>query len=173
MGNRPIQQLLTRHTNQIITGNIKIHGNVLVANASGISIRQLSTKNNVFGVGLDSLLDDCGQHIAKEPIHLFGNKWINQMYVGHLVAETDFWQTGKPNGLERSTAAIATRYKLLRSGIALIDESIIMSNKFTIEQMDVTGTINGMSCTSFGKEWLLTERDQVRFLSIPINRVFL
>lgn len=92
------------------------------------------------------------------------------MYVGHLVVETDFWRTGKPDGPQRSTAAIEARYKLLRSGLALTNENIILSNAFTIEQMDVTETINGMSCTNFGQEWLLTEKDQVRFFSGPIDR---
>lgn len=90
------------------------------------------------------------------------------MYVGHLVVETDFWRTGKPDGAQRSTAAIEARYKLLRSGLAITDENIILSNAFTIEQMDVTETINGMSCTNFGQEWLLTEKDQVRFFSTPL-----
>lgn len=154
--------MLTRHTDQIITGNIKIHGNVFVANNTGVSIRHLSTTNNVFGVALDTLLDDCVQHVSKEPIHLAANKLVNQMYVGHLVVETDFWQTGQPNGPERSTAAIVALYKSLRDGITLDGESADLRNQFVIDQMDVTDTINGMPSATFGQEWLLTERDQVR-----------
>lgn len=160
---RPIERLLTRHTDQIITGNIKIHGSVFVANNTGVSIRHLSTNNSVFGVALDSLLDDAVQHIATEPIHLTANKWINQMYVGHLVVEMDFWRTDKPNGPDRSTRAIETLYRSLRGGISLKGESITLSNQFTIQQLDVTEMINGMPSANFGQEWLLTNRDQVRY----------
>lgn len=171
-GTRSIQQMLTRHTDQIITGNIKIHGNVFVTNNTGVSIRHLTTANNVFGVALDSLLDDCVQHMAKEPVHLAADKFVNQMYVGHLVVETDFWQTGQPNGPERSTAAIKTLYKSLRDGITLDGESDVLRNQFVIDQMDVTDTINGMPSATFGQEWLLIERDQVRVSRCPIPQLF-
>lgn len=116
----------------------------------------------MFGVALDSLLDDCVEHIATEPIHLTGVKWINQMYIGHLVVETDFWQTNKPDGPERSTNAIQILYESLQNGVTMDGDNIILNNQFTIDQMTVTDAINGMPAESFGLEWLLIEGDQVR-----------
>lgn len=154
-GKRSIEQLLTRNTDQIITGNITINGNVLVTNNTGISIRHLSTNNDVFGVSLDFMLADCVERIASQPPHLVATKLISHMYIGHLVVETNFWQSN------RSTAAIKTLYESLRYGITMDGDNIVLNNQFAIGQMTATETINGMASSSFGLDWLLIETDQV------------
>lgn len=152
---RTIDRLLTKNTDQLLTGNITIHGSVFVTNNTGIEINHLSTPNKIFGVNLDALLVDCVQTITTEPIHLITNKSFANIHIGQLIIEGDFWQMESTNDVEN-------RLKAIRKGI-IVNGPFIFPSNILINELILNGTINDISSRSFGTEWLLTEGKQVYY----------
>lgn len=151
-GKTLIDRLLTKNTNQTINGNVVIHGNVFISNGSALQAEHLITPKNVFGFDLDAILDDCYNY-SNESIHLTSSKWFQNVTIEELVIESDFWNVA-------STDAIVKRLDALSRGV-LINQTLDYDNQFTIDRLYVTGTINKIPSESFGREWLLSEGDQV------------
>lgn len=147
-----IDRLLTKNTNQTINGNVVIHGNVIISNGSALQANHLTTQKNVFGFDLNEILDDCYNY-SNESVHLASSKWFQNVTIEELVIETDFWKVA-------STDAIIKRLDALSRGV-LINQTLDYDNQFTIDRLYVTGTINKIPSESFGKDWLLSEGDQV------------
>lgn len=151
-GKVPIDHLLTKSTNQIINGNVKIHGNVIIANGSVLNVDHLITQNNVFGVNLTELLDD-SYNYANETVLLTSDKWFDSISIDRLIIESDFWP-------EVSTADVVKRLQTLTQGV-LFNESVAFSDQFSIDNAFVLGTINNIPNSEFGQSWLLYEGKQV------------
>lgn len=157
IGKTPIDRLLTADTFQEIKGNVTIHGNILVSNRSNVEIDNLFTNNTIFGFDLQSLLDDCYVISPNETVVVSSNKWFRNLTVDKIIVEGDFWQ------LNQSTAEIVQRLDDLRNGIRLQGNQIF-TLPMSINNLTVTDFINDIPSSSFGKNWLLLEGKQVRFL---------
>lgn len=147
-----IARILTKNSNQIINGNVVIHGNVFISNGSTLQAEHLTTQKNVFGLDLNEILDDCYSY-SNESVYLTSSKWFQKVTIRELVIENDFWKVA-------STDAIVKRLDALTRGV-LINQTLDYENQFTIDRLYVTGTINKIPSESFGREWLLSEGDQV------------
>lgn len=151
-GKNQIDRFLTKNTNQTINGNVVIHGNVFISDGSTIQAEHLMTQKNVFGLDLNEIIDDCYNY-SNDSIHLISSKWFQNVTIGELVIESDFWKVA-------STYAIVKRLDELSRGV-LINQTVDYDKQFTIDHLYVTGTINKIPSESFGREWLLSEGDQV------------
>lgn len=147
-----LDRILTKNTNQTINGNVVIHGNVIISNGSTLQANHLTTQKNVFGLDLNVILDDCYSY-SNESIHITSSKWFQNVTIGELIIETDFWKVA-------STDAIIKRLDALSRGV-LINQTLDYDNQFIIDRLYVTGTINKIPSESFGRDWLLSEGDQV------------
>lgn len=157
IGKTPIDRLLTVDTFQEIKGNVTIHGNILVSNGSNLEIDHLSTNNTIFGMDLQSLLDDSYVITPNETVVVSSNKWFRNLTVDKIIVEGDFWQ------IDQTTAEIVQRLDDLRNGIRL-QGNITFTLPMSINNLTVTDSINDIPSSSFGKNWLLLEGKQVRFL---------
>lgn len=126
-------------------------------------IRHLSTNNRVFGVALDFLLNDCVMNSNETFIEINSSKRFNELVIGHLMIESDFWRTGT------TTAVIEAFYKSLRQDILLDGVGESLRNQWIIGDVTVSENINGLPSSTFGQEWLLSETDQVCFDSLQIG----
>lgn len=122
-----------------------------------MEIDHLFTNNTIFGFDLQSLLDDCYVISPNETVVVSSNKWFRNLTVDKIIVEGDFWQ------LNQSTAEIVQRLDDLRNGIRLQGNQIF-TLPMSINNLIVTDFINDIPSSSFGKNWLLLEGKQVRFL---------
>lgn len=99
------------------------------------------------------------QQSDTKPVIMNTTKWFKYLHIGLLFVETDFWRTGN-DGIERTTQFIEERYKSLRNGIK-ITGPLSFQNEFNINDLIVSESINGISSSCFGTDWLLAESSQV------------
>lgn len=153
-GKTPIDRILTTDTDQVINGNVTIHGNISVSNC--LEIDHLITNNSVFEVDLNGLLDDCYLDVSNDDsIVVTTKKWFQNITIEELIVESDFWQMGEP------TSVIAKRVNELNNGLH-IQGPITFSSHFDIKNLTVTDSINDIPSSIFGQHWLLYEGKQVR-----------
>lgn len=154
IGKTPIDRLLTLDTEQVINANVTIHGNVSITNGSAVEINHLLTNNRIFGIDLQTLLDDCYFVSPNESIVITSPKWFANVTIDQLVVEGDFWQVGQ------TLEEIQQRLQDLETELT-ISGPITFNNQFTIKNLTVIGAINDIPSERFGKEWLLLEGAQV------------
>lgn len=148
----PIDRFLTKSTNQMINGNVTVHGTVLISNGSILEINQLITQNNVLGVDMMALFDDS---YANESAHLASHKWFENVTIDQLIVECDFWHVAP-------TDAIVNRLENYSDGVSF-NGSLNYGNQFSINELYVFGQINDIPSSDFGRLWLLLEGNQVSY----------
>lgn len=153
LGKTPMDRLLTTDTAQNITGNVTIDGDVIL-HGSIVDIDHLYTKNRIFGVDLEMLLEDSYFYSPNESIILTAEKTFENLTIGQLVIDGDFWQVGQ------STGEIVKRFQELSEGITLHGD-VTFTSSFNIKNLTVTDYINDIPCSEFGQQWLLYEGKQV------------
>lgn len=122
---------------------------------SNLEIDHLHTQNPIFGVNLQQLLDDAYFYTPNMSIVVTTEKSFDHLTIGQLVIDGgDFWQVGQ------STEEIVNRLQDLSEGIR-IDGPITFTTSFNITNLTVTDYVNGIPCTKFGQQWLLSEGKQV------------
>lgn len=153
----PIEHLLTNNTDQIISGNVIIHGNVIISNDSELIVNHLFTKNDITNIDLIGLLDDSLNH-SNKTIHIASNKQFENVIIEQMIVESDFWQV-------RTTDEIINHLQSLMEGV-VFNETTAFGNQFTINDVTVYGDINDIPNDVFGQQWLLLEGKQVICLII-------
>lgn len=157
-----MDRLLTKDTDQVITGNVRIIGNVLVSNGTGIILNRLNTKNRIFDVDLINILQD--SIISQSPtVHFVKTKSFENITIGLLIIEGHFWQYG-------TSETILEHIELLRRGL-ILDGPITFTNAFNIKELRFTDFINEVAREDFGTAWLLSETNQVTFIVLILRKV--
>lgn len=144
---------MTKNTDQEINGNVTVRGTINLA-SDDVEINHLTSDNSVFGVKLQKLLDDCYFESSNDSIIVTNNKFFNNLSIGELVVENDFWQAGL------STEEIINRFEDIRNGIR-VQGPLTFSSIFNITNLTVAGSINDISSSNFGRQWLLSRGKQV------------
>lgn len=157
VGRTAVDQLLTHSTEQVINGIATIHGNALILNGSKLHFDALSTHGRVFDMNLQALLDDCYSSSGNSTIHIESNKSFQNLTIDRLIVENDFWH------MKASTEEIRARVEVLMKSISQIGP-LTYSNRFDIDDLLVTGSINGIPAKAFGTEWLLASGKQVGYI---------
>lgn len=139
----------------MIYGNVTIHGNAFIVSNSLLHVNHLSTRSHVIGMNLDEMLDDCYTFPSNENINITSGKYFQNISIGQLVIERNFWQVA-------TTDVIENRLNVLSRDVNL-DGILSITNRFEISDLFVTDTINGIPSAAFGREWLLLEGKQVIF----------
>ncbi|XP_055320364.1 uncharacterized protein LOC129577415 [Sitodiplosis mosellana] len=153
IGKTPFDRLLTKGTDQNITGNVTIDGSIIMNN-SELEIDHLFTQNAIFGVDLKELLDDSFFYSPNDSIVLTTDKTFEHLTIGQLVVEDDdFWQVG------HTTGEITKSLEELSKGIR-IKGPVTFASTFNITNLTVTDSINDIPSSSFGQQWLLSEGKQ-------------
>lgn len=156
-GKTSVDRLLTTDTDQVIHGNVTVHGNVILSNDSKLEIDHLFTDNPIFGIDLEELLNDCHVNSPNETIVVTTNKWFKNLTIGQIIVEEgDFWQTGE------STGTIVKRLEDLKNGLR-IEGPITFTSPFDINNLTVSDSVNDIPSSSFGRQWLLYEGKQVSY----------
>lgn len=153
LGTRNLNDLVTLNTNQVLTGNVTINGNVVLTNHSDTVIEQLFMQKRIFNVNLIDVLTDSVHVDLTQPIFLKSNKRFSNITVEQFVANNNFWKLKK-------TEVIDEVLKDRRNGVFL-NGDVILRAGYEIGDVTVTDFINGIESNRFGKEWLLIEGDQV------------
>lgn len=149
-----MDQLLTHSTEQVINGIATINGNVLVSNGSALHFDALSTHGRVFDMNLQQLLDDCYSSANNATVQIGADKLFRNVTIDRLVVENDFWH------MNASTEEISARVEALQKSITQTGP-LVYSNLFHIDDLHVTGAINGIAANVYGSEWLLAAGKQV------------
>ncbi|XP_031630094.1 uncharacterized protein LOC116345133 [Contarinia nasturtii] len=152
IGKIPYDRLLTKNTDQEINGNVTIHGNIVLDDGE-VEINHLTTENSIFDVKLQQLLDDCYFQLSNESIVVTTDKFFDNLTIGELVIENDFWQA------DLSTEEIITRFEELKKGI-IVKGPLKFTSTINISNLTVTGSINDIPSAKFGKQWLLSKGKQ-------------
>lgn len=124
-------------------------------NGFDINIKHLETQNPIFDVDLSSLLHDSYHEGPNNSIVVTTEKSFENVTVGQLYVESDFWQIGK------STEEIEESLVQLIDGIQ-IEGPVNFTSQFHIKNLTVDGFVNDISSSHFGQNWLLFEGKQVR-----------
>lgn len=146
--------MLTKNTDQIISGNVSVHGSIFVINNTAIDINHLRSENHVLGVDLEDFLNDSFTFAPHETINITSNKWFQNISIGQLVVEGDFWQIATSEVIERRLNAL--------NRDVVVHDSLTLSNRFKINDLVVTDAINDVPASKFGQEWLLSNGKQVK-----------
>lgn len=153
LGGKRYADFLTK-SDQIITGNVKINGNLVIRN--NLQIKNIQTNSHYCGHDLSALIRDAFV-LSEESTEL---KQINgdKYFTGNLAFEKviilgDVFRLGQWQQIEISIDD-------LKRGVDIAG-NFIFSNEFRIQNLVIDGAINGIPSNEFGKQWLLTESDQV------------
>lgn len=153
IGKTPFDRLLTKTTEQNITGNVTIDGSIFM-NTNDFNVDHLFAQNSIFGVNLQELLDDLYFYSPNNSIVLTTDKSFEHLTIGQLVVEGDFWQ------INQSTEMIVKLLIDLIQGIK-IKGPVTFTSSFNVTNLTVTDYINNIPSSSFGQQWLLSEGKQV------------
>lgn len=134
--------------------NVKIHGNIVLANDSCVEISHLSTNNTIFGVDLVNLLADSYVYSPNETTVVTSKKYFEHVSVDQLVIESYLIQQ------DQSTEDILVNLRNLNKGIQL-KGPITFATEFHINNLTVADAINEIPSAQFGHNWLLSEGKQV------------
>lgn len=154
VGKTPLEQLLTRNTDQQIKGAVKVHGNIFVSNGTNMALNHVLLDNRIFDVNLQELLDDSYHPGPDESIQIDTDKWFHNLTVRQLTFETDFWHQNA------STEEIHARVRNALKSVTLTGPQTF-SNQFEIDELIVNSMINGIPIPELQSAWLLTSGDQV------------
>lgn len=165
IGKTPIDRILTLDTDQTINANVTIRGNILLANDSDVEINHLFSNGRILGVDLPALIEDSYVSSPDESIPITAFKQYENVTIDRLVIDDgcDFWQTGQST--EEVQKLLSDLYSDFR-----ISGPITFDQKFSIENLTVTGAINDIPSSHFGKNWLLFNGSQVSASSAIIQR---
>lgn len=127
-----------------------------------MEITHLSMNGRIFGVDVPALIDDSYIYSPNESISLSAFKQFENITIDRLVLDdgSDFWQTGQ------STAEIEKLLNDLNSDFRMAGP-ITFDSQFFIENLTVSDAINDIPSSRFGKEWLLFNTSQVKFVAQP------
>lgn len=124
-------------------------------NSTDLEIDHLFTQNRIFGVDLPKLLDDSYFRTPNTSILVTADKTFENLTIGQLIIESDFWQIGK------TTEEILQLLDDLAKPVK-IKGPITFTSTFNITNLTVTGYINDIPSWKFGQQWLLDEGKQVK-----------
>lgn len=141
-------------TDQIITGNVTITGNLIVNN---IQIENIRTTKRICSYDIGAMITDTVT--TKEDASVQSIITGEKIFRNHLTLENAQCK-GNVFGLGTMDALLG-HLSMLSEDVKL-DGPITLPNNLRVDKLTFTQSINGISSTDFGYQWLLTETNQVR-----------
>lgn len=142
-------------TDQIIPGNVTIHGNLIV---NDIQIGNIRTNNKICKYDLGAMIADT--ITANMELHhpiITGDKFFrNHLTLGNVQVGGNVFQLG-------TMESLLGYLNVLNDNVEL-NGPITLSNGLRVDKLTFTQSINGISRADFGYQWMLSETDQVRAL---------
>lgn len=144
---------LTR-TDQVIPGNVTIHGNLIVNN---IEIENLRTNNKVCEYDLGAMIaDTITTNIESHNSVVTGEKtFSNHLTLENVQIGGNVFQLG-------TMESLLGWLKMLNEDV-ILNGPITLPNNLLVDKLTFTQSINGISSSEFGFQWMLSETDQVRY----------
>lgn len=142
-------------SDQIIPGNVTIHGNLIVNN---IQIDNIRTNNKICKYDIGAMIDDTIQ-TNTDAINavITGEKFFrNQLTLDNVQIGGNVFQLGTMDSLLGYLSMVDEDVKL--------NGSLALANTLKVDKLTFTGSINGISSADFGYQWLLSETNQVKWM---------
>lgn len=153
--NTPLQDILTYDTEQTITSNVTIHGNISCTdNIEIIELRTVDTSDKVCGYDINFLITDTLVQNDKEIIVTGGKHFRNCTFGSIEVDEQTFIINDFNLNVLNGT------YASLEDEI-IISDSVEFTSDMNISNISFNYSINNIPKEEFGKNWLLYELHQV------------
>lgn len=153
--NTPLQDILTYDTEQTITANVTIHGNIsCTGNIEIIELTTVEITDKVCGYDINFLITDTIVQNDKEIIVTGEKHFRNCTFSSIEVDEQSFIMNDFNLNVLNGTLAT------LEDEI-FISDSVEFTSNMNISNIAFNYSINNIPKEVFGKNWLLYELDQV------------
>lgn len=145
---------------QIIPGNITIHGNLIVNN---IQIENLRTNNKVCEYDLGAIIaDTITTNIESQNAIITGEKFFrNYLTLENVQVGGNVFQLG-------TMESLLGYLNILKEDVKLTGP-ITLPNNLRVDKLTFTRSINGVDSADFGHQWMLSETNQVRIYLLTLT----
>lgn len=161
----PLSHLLTVNSDQTITGTVTINGPVIVENS--FEVRDLYTTGSFGDGNLEFLIQDTVLNDGRE-YHITGEKIIEHATIGDLKFAPN---SGRLNGINMDT--LVWDLDIFSEKNIFINDSLYQTMPLSIQNLHVSGSINGINGNEFGKTWLLSHGEQEFTSPVTLQNVII